>query len=376
MQSLKAGNLIPYKVNVPENLISYLSPKPTNFDISDLNDRHLWTYVHMSIVKRYLSMYVFCDFKVYTTRLIYVIYFKKFAEWRLNTTQDEIEKLYRIHKMIRGKSLVYLCENIALAEDLNFPPEKMLKFGYLLHNYPKYPKFVLENMPNLAGADMKKAMRTYPKLVTVSPKNYHIIYDFLKVCNFSGHFKKKDVYFILFQKENFPDETIRKSMNIFHVSPNTIKRRLKELQSTPEFRVYLHHPKILSLIVHHNRAKSRLSFLQEVKLNCASFYVLREYFILLVNSSTITTVVVESDENIFNHYIKEGRDVNLRNEVLTFIQEKLNSKSDEIETNLKKHPFFVNVPLLQIEETYNYLSDRGYKNEDLEKVVQLLLYPK
>lgn len=84
--------------------------------------------------------------------------------------------------MITLKSLKYLCENIAIAEDLNFKPiRKLLKYGYLLHMYPQYSKTVLETMPNLAGSDLKMYMRRYPKLAMVSPRNYVEIYKMLKV---------------------------------------------------------------------------------------------------------------------------------------------------------------------------------------------------
>lgn len=99
----------------------------------------------------------------------------------MQTTTDEIERLFRVYKMIKNKSLRYLCENIEIAEDLGFTPNKLLKYGYLLHNYPKYTRTALEEFPNIAGANLKKEMRRYPKLVMVSPKNYIKIYGILKV---------------------------------------------------------------------------------------------------------------------------------------------------------------------------------------------------
>lgn len=69
-------------------------------------------------------------------------------------------------------------------------------------------------------------------------------------------------------------------MNIFHLSPNTVKERLEDIQSVPEFRIHLSNPKILQLIIHHNRAKSRLNFLHQVKLKCASLYLLSKYFLV------------------------------------------------------------------------------------------------
>lgn len=86
--------------------------------------------------------------------------------------------------MIKNKSLAYLCENIEIAEYLGFERNKLLKYGYLLHNYPKYTKIALEEFRNIAGGDLKKSMRLYPKLIMVSPKNYIKIYGILKVTEY------------------------------------------------------------------------------------------------------------------------------------------------------------------------------------------------
>lgn len=63
-------------------------------------------------------------------------------------------------------------------------------------------------------------------------------------------------------------------MNIFYLSPETVKLRLQEIESVPELRALLFNKNILKLILHHNRARTRLSFLQQLELRCASVYVL------------------------------------------------------------------------------------------------------
>lgn len=186
---------------------------------------------------------------------LYCVCKKLLAEWRLEASAEQIERIFRIYPMIRNKSLQNLCENIAIAEELGFTASRILRYPYLLHNFPKYTKTVLKEYSDIAGADLKKAMGDYPKLIMVSPKNYVKIYGILK-------------------EHNIPDETIRKTMNVFHLSPETVKLRLQEIESVPELRILLCHPNILKLIIHYNRAKSRLSFLQQLELKCASIIVL------------------------------------------------------------------------------------------------------
>lgn len=101
--------------------------------------------------------------------------------WRLNSTTEEIDRVFRVYKMIKNKSLRNLCENIRIAEELGFTEKRMLKYAYILQNYPKYPQVTLNEFANIAGADLRRAMKAFPKLIMVSPKNYVKIYGILKV---------------------------------------------------------------------------------------------------------------------------------------------------------------------------------------------------
>jgi len=213
-----------------------------------------------------------------------------------------------------------------------------LKYGYLLSIYPQYPKAILAEMPFIAGMDVRKAMKMYPKLIRIPPKNYLQIYDYLKRAKIS-------------------DEAIQTCMNIFQVSPETVKARLEEIQGVPELKVLINNPHILKLIIHHNEARSRLSFLQEVKLKCA------------------TTSILGTNRESFNLYLRAGKDVNNTNEVLVFVKRLLKREDETIETNLKKHKYFRHVPLIEIERSYKFLKRRRFTNQSIANVTQVLLYP-
>lgn len=66
-------------------------------------------------------------------------------------------------------------------------------------------------------------------------------------------------------------------MNVFQLSPETVELRLQELERNADFKVLLHNPNILKLVVHHNRAKSRLLFLKELQLKCTTVSILGLY---------------------------------------------------------------------------------------------------
>ncbi|RZC38878.1 uncharacterized protein BDFB_007416 [Asbolus verrucosus] len=312
--TLKKAHLIDPQTDVAESFISHLNPRPENFYVRTEGDSESWSSVHLQVLTEYLK-------------------------WRLQATDADVAKLIKIHPGICRKSFRYLCENIATAQDLGFTPEKMLKYGYILHNYPKYTKTVLAKYPEIAGASMRKAMRMYPKLVNVSPSNIEKIYNILK-------------------KHNISDEAIQKRMNVFHMSPQTVELRLEELKRVEDLKVLFHNPNILKLVVHHNRAKSRLSYLKQLQLKCAGVSVLG------------------NDDSKFNMHVKEGRDSNTSSDTFAFLKGIFNEDTDRFETNFKKHPYYLQVSLVSMEETYNYLISENYSSAAILNVIYILLYPK
>lgn len=175
IKNLKAKKIVPEEVNVPKNFLKYIEDEDiaNKIPISSFSDDSIWNEVHKFILQSFLSK---C---INSLRLKYIIIN---LGMKLNMTEDEIIRLFRIHRMIKNKSFRIVQENIAIVEDLGFDRRKLIKHGYLLHNYPNYPKTVLKDFPNLAGADMRKAMWMYPKLVMTSPTSIVKIYGILKVC--------------------------------------------------------------------------------------------------------------------------------------------------------------------------------------------------
>lgn len=68
--------------------------------------------------------------------------------------------------------------------------------------------------------------------------------------------------------------------------------------------------------------------------------------------------------------------MNIRNEVIAFVKHLLKTDNDVVITNLEKHPYYLHVPLLQIEETFNYVIEYGFQEDSLISCPQVLLYPK
>ncbi|CAH0557908.1 unnamed protein product [Brassicogethes aeneus] len=312
IKELKLVKLIK-DVNVQKHFIGFINPLPKKFFVEEMDDNVSWKTVHYVILREFLKQ-------------------------KLNASEDDIVKLFRIHKMVINKSFRVIQENIKLAKELGFTDKKILKYGYILHNYPQYTKTILDDFSNLAGADMRESMRKFPKLFMTSPKNMIKIYGALK-----GH--------------NISDETIQKNMNIFHLSPETVKFRLGELKKVPEFKILLDNPRILQLVVHQNRAKSRLSFLKQLQLRCTNY-----------------TLLGSNCE--FDDHIKEGKDKNASRETLKFLSKIFKVNSSIIKKRWQLHPFNLQVPYLDMEKTFQHLKSLDFQTKDIYDCMHIILYPK
>lgn len=74
-------------------------------------------------------------------------------------------------------------ENIAMAEELGFSSQRIIKCGYIIKNFPDYTKETLKEFPTLAGCDMRTAMRSYPTLMVTPTVRIRKTYQVLKVIN-------------------------------------------------------------------------------------------------------------------------------------------------------------------------------------------------
>ncbi|XP_056632644.1 transcription termination factor 5, mitochondrial [Diorhabda sublineata] len=313
---LKNHKLILKSTNVEEKFVSCIEDKEIAGKIQlNSSDGEIWSQIHLDIQKHFLKM-------------------------RLGGTEEEIDNLLQVHHIIKNKSFKVIQENIKIAEDLGFAPRKLIKYGYLLGNYPNYPKTTLRDLDNIAGIDMRVVMRRYPKLIMTSPKNIIKIYGILK-------------------EFDIPDDIIKKTPNVFHMSPETVRVRLQTIEQSPDLKVLLTQPKILALIVHHNRAKTRLSFLQQLQLRCTSFTILRT-----------------DQDTVFEEYVKEGKDANKRGDLYNYLQNLFSIPIKDIKSKISRHPFHLQVPLKDMQETYDYLINNQFKPINIYNVIFILLYPK
>lgn len=169
-------------------------------------------------------------------------------------------------------------------------------------------------------------------------------------------------------------------MDIFSVSMPILKCRLEEIRSVPELNVLLNNPYFLKLIIHHNQARSRLSFLQHVKLKCASTGLLCKFLFLIIfylhwYNFNECSVFTDSPVDHFESYIRESRDRNSVSEILFLLKNLLQADGDKLGKNLKKHCYCRSVPLVEIEKSCKLLKKLRFSNKSITEVIQVVLYP-
>lgn len=65
-------------------------------------------------------------------------------------------------------------------------------------------------------------------------------------------------------------------MAILQVSPETVRSRLEEIRLSPDMAPVLKLRKLPTHLLYHTKAKTRLSFLKDLKLKCVNLRVLGE----------------------------------------------------------------------------------------------------
>ncbi|KAF7285021.1 hypothetical protein GWI33_012335 [Rhynchophorus ferrugineus] len=315
---LKYQNFLKPEVDVVEKFLSYLNPpikRPEKLQVSlEAIDDMTWKELHEEVLRDWLKV-------------------------RLNASDDEINKLYRIHKMFCNKSFRVIEENIQLAESIGLTHNKILKCGYLLNNYPEYPKTVLRDFPNLAGLNIKSAMKSNPKLMMVDPKKMLKIYGLLK-------------------EYNIPDEHIQRKHQIFTMNVDSIKSRLMEIKQKKELQLVLEFNNILHVVIHQKKITSRLSYLQKLKMRCASFKLFGH-----------------TDDAYFDNYIKEGKDINMKSDLINFLAVLFQQDKKDISKKISVHPLCQYVPFIDMQATYDFLIKTGFSKDNIYRVLPILLYP-
>lgn len=314
VHTLKAFTYIDEAMNVHEHLVKQLDVPivmPT-----EINDNIALNLTRKAIIDGYLRA-------------------------RLDATDEDLEKTWKIYSFrLKHRNLESIVRVIdVLLNQLDFPKERILRNGFLLHSCPDNLIKIYTEVPIIAGVPTKELLLRKPKIAMQNAESIKSIINHVK-------------------EFGLPEDRIAKSFEILSLGADTVRERLVELTKVKEFHALMSNPRILRLIHFQTKAKTRLEYLKQLKLKCASLHVL------------------SSSADSFEKYARDGIDKTKGKDAVNYLCKVFNKSNTEIRQELVRHPNWCHVPLLSIRSTIDYLRYKKFDDEEISNNLILLLYPK
>ncbi|KAI5634779.1 transcription termination factor 5, mitochondrial-like [Phthorimaea operculella] len=315
---LKNRNEIPAVINIENRLASYMTQWPTSLTTliyGDINDCTLHV-LRLKIIQRYLELV-------------------------LDLTKEEFERGIETYPTIKHRPLAVINETLKILQSqIMMPPHKIKNNLYLIHADPDNLKNIIYKLKTIGGIDIKEVLRLHPKLAT---KNYTTLVEIRKVL----------------QEYEISNEAQMRCFEIYTLSPTTIRDRLEKAKTIPEFSAFFKHPRFLRMIHFKNTAMKRLAKLYDNNKKCLSLNILSG-----------SSAHYETFEKAPGDRMGKVKDL------VFCISQSLGSKykKSDIRNKIKRHPFWLNIPLVQVQYVYQKLSAE-FSPEDIYHNCPILLYP-
>ncbi|XP_063632924.1 transcription termination factor 5, mitochondrial-like [Cydia splendana] len=315
---LKKSGELPTMLNVENRLASYMTQWPTSLTTLiyiDINETTMYS-LRLKILQRYLEL-------------------------MLDLTEDEFQRGLKTYPTIKHRPLEIINETLNILQSVVKIPDKKIKGNlYLVHVDPENLKKIIYKFRSIGGIDIKEILRLHPKLAT---KKYEVMVETRNIL----------------QEYGITDEAQRRCFDIYTLSPDTVRTRLEEAKSIPEFHTFLNHPRFLKMIHYKNTAMHRLRSLYNNRKKCLSLNILSG-----------SSVQYETFERAPGDRLGKGKDL------VFCISQSLGDmySSTQIRNMVKRHPFWINVPLVQVKFVYQQLS-RKFGVQDIYENCPILLYP-
>lgn len=310
--SLKAHRFIDHSRNFAESLVEFLDV-PVKLS-KELNDAISPKVTRKTIIELYLIN-------------------------KLGMKHQEVMALWKTYPNLANRSLQSIVDVLQVLEnEVGFTKEKIVRNGFLIHSSGKNIRRILKEIPSVANVPINEILLKSPTLGAI------LVDQIKETMETIDSFK-------------IPEDRILKCASVLTLKPETIYQRLIDISNTKELKVLITDPGILRLIYRHSKAKSRLEFLNDLKLKCMSLNVL------------------SSATEAFDKYVKGGRDRTNGNETINFLSAKLKLSEDNLRELLNRHPNWRFVPVSSVKNVFDFLSHKGYTSKDISDNVHLLLYP-
>jgi hypothetical protein len=311
VQVLKAYNYIHPQSDVQENLIKQLDVPVKIKKLPDTTQLH-------DMRKQVLDAY-----------------FKE----KLEMTDEEIGHARMIYTRLKHRNLSSIVEVIhVLKNELNFTNTRIVKNPYLCHAFPENIQAIIKEIPKIGSTDIQTLLMERPKIMMQPCKAIKATINHIKAFNID-------------------EEAIEKCFEVLTLGPDTVYSRLAELYSIKEFQVHFTNPRILRLIHYKNKVRSRLDYLKSLKIRCYSIHLL------------------STSSEAFERFAFDGLDKTKGVDTLEFLSHTFKIDSLEIRGLLKLHPSWMQAPIVEIKNTYDYLRGLGFSDEEIYENLIIVLYP-
>ncbi|XP_050673291.1 transcription termination factor 5, mitochondrial-like [Leptidea sinapis] len=318
LKELRNMGLLPALLNIENKLASYMTQWPTSLTTLIQGDSNLTTLynLRLKIIQRYLEL-------------------------MLDLTEDEFYRGIKTYPTIKHRPLRSINETLRILQSyISLPNEKIKSNLYLIHADPENLNNILYKLRSIGGMDIREVIRMYPKIAT-------------KNCTTLLEIKR------LLDKHGVTAEAQTRCFQIYTLSEKTIDKRLKDAQSLPELSVYREHPRFLKMIHYNTRVLKRMRNVKTNNKRCLSLNVLSG-----------SSARYETFEKTPGDRLGKGKDL------VFSISQALgkNYRMSEIHKTIKKHPFWMNIPLVEVKYVCDKLK-QTYSIQDIFENCSIVLYP-
>lgn len=315
---LQKSGEIQIMMNVENRLASYMTQWPTSLTtrINDDVSNYSLQMLRLKIIQRYLELV-------------------------LDLTNEEFNRGIHTYPTIKHRPLKVINETLTILQSqIMLPSHKIKSNLYLVHADPDNLKQIIYNFRSIGGIDIKEVIRLHPRIATKSVSTLTATREIL-------------------QEYGISNEAQKKCFEIYTLGPSTIRERLENAKTLPEFNTYFHHPRFLKMIYFKNIAMKRIMMLYNSNKKCLSLNILSG-----------SSARYEIFEKAPGDRLGKGKDL------VFYLKQTLGKKytSSAIRQIIKRHPFWINIPLLQVKLVHQQLS-KEYTPDDIFENCPILFYP-
>lgn len=218
-----------------------------------------------------------------------------------------------------------------------------MKHLYLLSGNPRNTLDILQNVKSLSGMDARHLLYTRPKIL-MSPKS-----SLLEIQE-------------LFNIHKIPIESVQKYPELYTLSPTTLKERLEEFDTIPEFRPYKNHTRVSRLIYYQNKAKKRLEDFRKSSNT--------------TNGTLPSLHILSSDTGRYEKHMQSG-EKGKGVDFISFLVRHFNATKAEIRANITRHKHWLSANIINAKESLQFIeSFNVFTKSQIISALPILIYPK